>query len=107
MATKLTKVRVGSVTYKIRYAKGEYDNSSKEGYCKPGEIAILADLTKGREAQTVLHEILHAVYDQQGLNVKYKDEEEFIVTCFANGISMLMRQNPKLMQYLQSLIDGD
>ena len=62
-----------------------------------GVIRIAAEETGMRSVNTLTHEVLHAVFDQMGLNAVFQDEqEELICTALANGLCMVMRDNPKI-----------
>ena len=60
-----------------------------------------------QQANTLIHETLHAIFYEQAMGESRVGEyEEYIVTCFANGLAAVMKQNPKLMAELQKIIDG-
>jgi hypothetical protein len=53
---------------------------------------------KQQEAETLLHEILHAIYEIMG--VKAKDTEERVVAQMSIGLAGVIRDNPELMTWL-------
>lgn len=100
----ITSVRVGPIVYdvsvvdelhlmdgdtKIRYMGLE---SKTEAYIK-----VCSGMKPAIEAVTLLHEILHAVYDNAGATEHSEETIDFI----AHGIADIIRQNPLLLKYLQ------
>lgn len=51
------------------------------------------------EAQILLHELMHAVYEVMGIHAK--DGEERIVAQMSQGLAQVMRDNPKLIEWLR------
>lgn len=54
--------------------------------------------TRQIEAETVLHEILHALW--WSMHVKQKDGEERIVSALGVGVAQIVRDNPELIDWL-------
>ena len=70
------------------------------------EIAISAEYSSQKQACTLLHEVLHAVFHEMSIsNVpnleKFEVSEETIVNALANGLSTVIRDNPGLMPAIQ------
>ncbi len=67
-------------------------------------IEIASGLHPDKEADTVLHEVLHALWDAYGLREK-KDSEERIVTALAAGLLNVLKANnntmPQFMRFKQ------
>ena len=62
-----------------------------------GIIRISSEESGLRSVNTLTHEILHAVFDQMGLNSIFQDEQqELICTAIANGLCMVIKDNPKI-----------
>ena len=55
-------------------------------------------------ANTLLHEILHAIVYQYGLAEDIKDKEEKIVNTLTNGLSAVFIDNPWLLDYLKDKV---
>lgn len=73
------------------------------GLCRNSELEIFVDdrWKDQIQANTLLHEILHAVAHQMGkFGLDDKSEEKAVET-MANGICAVMRDNPKLFPLLQ------
>jgi hypothetical protein len=51
------------------------------------------------EANTLIHEVLHAICYAYGLRLPF-EEEERIVNAVANGLCDFLARNPELVQYL-------
>ena len=68
------------------------------------EIAISDDLAGPRLAETLLHELMHAVWHVWGLS-KTEGQEE-VVRAMALGMATVMRDNPQLMPWIQSQLHG-
>jgi hypothetical protein len=71
------------------------------------EICIFPGQSIHEESNTLLHELLHAIYFCYGLRVTSKptthkaqiQEEERVVNTLTNGIVEVMQRNPKLRDY--------
>ncbi len=50
------------------------------------------------KSATILHEVLHVIYDEYALSES--DKEERIVSAFTNGMCQVMRDNPDVMAQL-------
>jgi hypothetical protein len=65
------------------------------------DIAIDDALGRGVERETVLHELIHAMWHQTGLDRKFKDsDEEEVAWSLAPRILALLKHNPDLVSYL-------
>jgi hypothetical protein len=64
------------------------------------EIAVQKDCDGRVKAETLLHEILHAIWDVY--SVKKGDGEERIITSLAMGVSACIRDNPGFWQGILS-----
>lgn len=95
----LRRVKIGNLTYKIRWSRGHIGRERHVGLCDYDNqvISIWSGLPLEGQRDTAMHEILHAV--GSFLRVKYTDEEE-VVEKFASGICMLFHNNPGLKEVL-------
>ncbi len=95
-----SKIKIGNINYELsevpcvdRYSalKGQiiYDESI---------IKILDDMNLEHKQETLLHEILHGLI--HFLNIDLDNKEEEVVTQFARGIMMVIKDNPDLINYL-------
>ena len=69
------------------------------------KIEIRSRLKWEEEANTLLHELLHAIY--HCYRIKDKSDEEVTVTTMSNGLMELMTRNPKLQEYFTRVWDAN
>ncbi len=76
------------------------------GYCDniKNQIKIADGLNDQRRAEVLLHEVLHAIFHQSGIEATREGEEK-VVSGMAYGLIGLIRQNPDFMSYLKRLLD--
>lgn len=66
-------------------------------------IRIRKGLSRTERANTLVHELFHAIYKQYRLSTEVDDAEEveeLVVNSMANGWIELLRRNPKLWEFL-------
>mgnify|MGYP001599876298 CR=1 FL=1 len=68
------------------------------------EIAIGDDLSGQRLAETLLHELMHAIWHVWALSKT--NGQEVVVRAMALGMATVMRDNPELMPWIQSQLRG-
>jgi hypothetical protein len=102
MARLPRKVRVGLLTYEIEVVDNLMDEGTKQnGLCIFTEQKIQLDSKPPSSqfaADTLLHEILHAIWGERVLNKNPSEEQ--IVTSLATGIAILLRDNPDLNAWI-------
>lgn len=76
-------------------AVGEYDYENQIVRVRIGQHPVF-------EADTVLHELLHAIDDAMQLGMKERQ-----VHCTAVGLVALLRDNPDLLEYLYDALRGN
>ena len=106
MSKLKTKIKIGYADVKIKllnkkdYPKwckdhfGEYDSNKSE-------MLINSNLSKIEEANTFLHELLHASIWISGLSteggvLEQKKREELVVNALANNLAQVFRDNATL-----------
>ena len=96
------KVKVGPHRFSLYAAKGLVDAGCTGGCGEDTQsIVIDDDLGVTVEKETVLHELMHAIWHQTTLDRTYTDEqEEQVVWSLAPFILALLRENPRLVAYL-------
>ncbi len=62
-------------------------------------ITVRAGMNDAEEANTVLHECLHAIFYAYGINMTH-EQEELVVNTVANGVCELIKRNPELVAYI-------
>jgi Zn-dependent peptidase ImmA (M78 family) len=104
------KVKVGHARYTMKYEAELASISGANGTCGEDTQTILIDPLMGRdmERDTVLHELLHAVFHLSDARAHLpkddsgdtKDAEEKVIRPLASQLLELLRDNPKLVAYL-------
>lgn len=94
------KLKIGGFIYKISRDTNVADHSSSFGTTINGRqvINITRDVPFQKQEQTLLHEILHAVWFVYGLKeAGYKSEQqEHIVDALSHGIYQVLKDNKML-----------
>lgn len=94
----LKKLKINGLWWDVKYD----DNVSREGNCYGSthhtsqNIFLEPKLSRQKTEQTFLHEILHVVWDLQGLsqNKKFsREDEELLVDTLANGLYAALKDN--------------
>lgn len=102
-------VEIGPHTYRVVVDKNAVAHDSVRngsevlGYCTTAEqrISIQPDQGPSMLRDTVLHEVLHALFDLTGLAGTHSDDdEERIIRPFATALLDCLRRNPTLVAYL-------
>lgn len=97
-----TRVIVGYRKIKIKKAKLGEDYGVYKG--RKHEILIDKNQRDTELQNTLLHEIIHAVWDLADL--KEGDTEEKIVTLIANGLSQVFLNNPTVFKFFQTSLNN-
>lgn len=74
---------------------GEYETST-------GTIRLSMERPPQRLANTLLHEVLHAAWENTNLPAKAAEED--VVTSLANQLAQVWRDNPTLIAYLSETL---
>lgn len=98
---KIAFVKIGAFNYSVEYVSDLRDSSGKlDGRIRHGQtsIQIDADMNHQATAQTLLHEVIHAIATQIGVpNLK-----EEVVDALAYGVYQVIRENPQLVKMINS-----
>lgn len=99
------KIRIGPHIYRVqtgKKAKQHLDDLGLVGQCIPAEavIMIYPGLSGTVAAECLLHEILHAIYDQTSLRGGGKALEEDVVSSISALLVSVLRDNPTLVTLL-------
>lgn len=99
-AVRPRSVRVLGKRYGIEYLPEE-SLPDVYGLCYRGEqrIEVRDGLPAGEEADTVLHEILHAILFGMGVKSRESTEEKFVLA-IASGLLSVLQDNPKFARWL-------
>lgn len=97
MPTLPKQVVVGHRTWKIRPT----ESKRRDGLCDYERVTLFIR-TKGKtgaeQANTLLHELHHAIWDEAG--IKADDTEERIITLTANVLTQVIRDNPEVFDWI-------
>ncbi len=98
------KVKIGYRNYKIAdLPQHEADARGLRGthYAHAGIIRIERNMDTEQQANTFIHEILHACWLQCDIN---EELEEHAVTVLANQLTQVFQDNPEVTKYLRSAL---
>ena len=99
------KIKVGYREYKLEKWKQTVANANDahgQFFAKEGIIGYTEEEKGISHANTLLHEILHAIVYQW--NIELFDKEEPVVNGLNNGLTTVLVDNPKLVDYLKEKI---
>ncbi len=108
MSLKLPKtVKVGYKTYKLRWMEehvpGEETQAMGLTYHRSSTIYVNRSRGEPRQEQanTLVHELLHALFFTQGVKGFTQEQEEHVVNALANGLCTIIVDNPGLMKLIE------
>lgn len=94
-------VKVGPVNYTVRSYENLAGDDGKAlwGHCNHTslEVALNNGVAKDFERVVLMHELLHGIYHLSGL--PDSEQEEQVVNSLAPLLVLLLRDNPKLVEY--------
>lgn len=83
-----------------------FDESMEKAWGEYDYLQQIVRIQKGQhpafEADTVLHELIHAIDDVMQLGMKERQ-----VHCVASGVLALLKDNPHLLEYLRHAIRAE
>lgn len=102
------KVAVGPRTYGIVVdataiaLRSAESQETLDGICDHNTqtITVRASLAPDAEACTIIHEVLHAIFETYGLTRLLGDSEEDLTRALEAPLLALLRDNPRLISYL-------
>jgi len=87
-------------------ALGECEHPASKHNNTKGHIRIAKGMHGIEKANTILHEINHAIFYSQGLHMP-DDVEEQVVLAMTNGFIQFAKDNPKFVKKILRLIESD
>ena len=107
------KIKIGYKEIDIEFTKSDFakqTDSYGEYHHRLNKIEIQQDLNDADYANTLLHEILHAVAYEMSLtqegNVLAKDtNEEIVINSMTNGLMGVFKDNPWFLKIIQENIN--
>lgn len=106
------KVKIGPYTYKIKFVKQPADfvdlgtlpeEGDLDGFCDNTNFMIYIKKAQTKMAlkETLLHELIHAIWYVSGMcRFEGETSEEMYVSVFAPYLTTVLIQHPKVMEYL-------
>lgn len=94
------KIKIGPYTYNIElYPDATY---SDHGACVYNHQTIFISQNQHAEraGDTLLHEVLHAIWDLSGFDQIKDICEENVVRSFATWLTLVLKTNPKLVEFI-------
>ena len=109
-----SKIKIGYKDIDIDLVRSDFSkqtDSYGEYQHRANKIEIQQDLTNSDFANTLLHEVLHAVAYEMSLtqegNILSKDtNEEIVINSITNGLMTVVKDNPWFLKFLQEYIHG-
>lgn len=99
------RIKVGAYDWRIKVEPGPSEDYGETDYDKAVITIWPANhQSPERLVGTVIHELLHVIYDNEqlaGAGVVSTDPEETIVCGFETGLVSLFRDNPKLLNWIK------
>mgnify|MGYP000389055993 FL=1 len=95
----MKSIKIGSTDYSIEYVPLNEELFGDFSYIN-SRIRIEQNLTGPPLVDTVLHEVLHAIWRLGQLKDK-KEDEERTVSVMASYLTQVLRDNPALMPWLR------
>lgn len=97
-------IKIGHMSFALKFVPAkEMPSEGAFGCCdKPRQtIFVQCDMPGDLTCDTVFHECFHAIFFAYGIPVKVKEERACLM--LAGPLVALMRDNPQLVQWAQSL----
>ena len=94
-------VKIGYQDFALLFEELNVDNAGHYGitHTVHSNIRVTNMGNAVEKINTLIHELLHAVFHTQGIKLD-RDTEETVVNSTANGLTALIRDNPRLIHYI-------
>lgn len=94
-------IKIGAVDYTIELQDKLEDDDY--GCCDPHTQTITLSKDQNRQAvgDTLLHEIMHAIWHESGLFAVKRPDEEQIVRTTSTWLCLVFRDNPKVLSFIK------
>ena len=108
MAAKLQppkRIKILNLTWKIKFVDKDVSNASEAlGWCDYDNqvICLYEGQSKESLSDTMLHEILHALFFSMGIDPN--TDEEKVVTKISAGLCTVWSSNPKAFKWWASML---
>lgn len=101
-------IQILGKTYKVRvvteraqgFEEGDYGMCDNDAHV----ISLVAGRSLGNDQDTLVHEVIHAIAFQMGVDgaINKRENEEKWVQALATGWLAVIKANPTLVRYLQA-----
>ena len=105
----MKNIKIGYRDYKIKNLDSIVSKCNEingQFLASDGMIALSSTEDNISHANTLIHEILHAIVYQWGIELDDKEEER-ICNTIANGLTTVFVDNHSLLSYLQKQLKGE
>ena len=105
----MKNIKIGYRDYKIKNLDtivSRCNEINGQFLASDGVIALSSTEDNISHANTLIHEVLHAIIYQWGIDLDDKEEEK-ICNTIANGLTTVFVDNPSLLSYLQKNLKGE
>lgn len=103
------EIKVGFRSYRVFLHAEELagPDGPAVGQCRhnASEIHVATSQPPREIANTLLHEIMHGIWDVYTLGETVKNDEESIVNCLTNGLCGVIRDNPGLAKWFAAVLE--
>ena len=105
-------IKIGYRNYKLDIWPDTFattEEAEGEFFAKEGKIGIKGStINSAHGANTLLHEVLHAIAYQYAISDILKEhKEEKLVNTFTNGLMAVFVDNPWLLDYIKSTVEAE
>jgi hypothetical protein len=107
-ADRKVTIKIGCRDYTVSFhdmlkgSQGEVCKAFSHDYEK-GWIRIKKGMSPQEKGNTILHEVLHAIFTERGLMYSTKEEEKIVMT-MTNGFIDFIRDNPRYFKRILKLL---
>jgi hypothetical protein len=94
------KIKVGPVTYDVKFLPAQVKD--KYGLCMYNKkiIYLNRNMHHSTASDTLLHEVLHAIWHEASIEQAPIVEQEFIVNTTSTWLTMVLKDNPWLAKFI-------
>jgi len=96
----IKKLKVGAVDYTVHLLPKELRNQYGACVYEHQKIYLSPIQTHQQVSDTMLHELLHAIWNESGLEYQPQLEQETVVRTLATWLRIVFRDNPELVKFI-------
>ena len=104
---RITSVKVGGRVYRVDlwpFKAAEDDGARGDFNYRTGVIRVADEYAPGAQAETFIHECLHALFKDSSVDFSNDDEEERIVEKLAPRLAAFFADNPDQVRELLRML---